>query len=121
MKLYIAGPMTGYPEFNFPAFATAALELRALGHDVVSPAEVPLPCGCEDTGSSPACGASAHEWADFLRSDLIALLRHAEGIAVLPQWEASRGASLEVHVAQALGLPVHPVEAWLSEGAAMVT
>ena len=39
MRLYLAGPMTGLPLWNFPAFATAAAALRADGHTVFSPAE----------------------------------------------------------------------------------
>ena len=31
-RIYIAGPMTGYPELNFPAFHAAANSLRAQGY-----------------------------------------------------------------------------------------
>lgn len=39
MKVYVAGPMRGIPEFNFPAFNLAAKNLRADGHVVFNPAE----------------------------------------------------------------------------------
>ena len=40
MRVYIAGPMSGIENSNFPAFHAAAAELRALGHEVVNPAEL---------------------------------------------------------------------------------
>lgn len=40
MKLYIAGPMTGLPDLDFPAFHEAAAKLRAQGHEVINPAEI---------------------------------------------------------------------------------
>ena len=38
MKVYIAGPMSGYPDMNGPAFDKKADELRAQGYEVVNPA-----------------------------------------------------------------------------------
>ena len=37
-RLYVAGPMTGLPDHNYPAFAEAAARLRAVGYEVESPA-----------------------------------------------------------------------------------
>lgn len=39
MRIYLAGPMSGYPNFNFAAFDFAARKLRDLGFGVFSPAE----------------------------------------------------------------------------------
>lgn len=39
MKIYLAGPMRGIPEFNFPAFHAMACRLRAEGNVVFNPAE----------------------------------------------------------------------------------
>lgn len=92
MKLYLAGPMTGIEDFNFPAFSAAAAELRALGHEVINPAE-------NDDGDT------TREWAYYMRKDLAHVLS-VDAVAVLPGWQGSRGARLEVHVARALGLPI---------------
>lgn len=88
-RTYIAGPMTGYPDFNYPAFNAAAAQLRAAGIAAINPA---------DHGVVP--GAA---WEDYLRSDL-AQLATCESIYFLPGWSKSRGALLEHHIATALGM-----------------
>ena len=103
MKLYIAGPMTGLPEYNYPAFHAAAAELRAAGHEVVSPAE----------GWEHITDPAAVSWQDYMRSGLSKLL-HCEAVALLPGWAGSRGASLEVRVAEALGMPTRLVAEWVA-------
>ena len=40
MRVYLAGPMTGLPQFNFPAFDNAEKDLQARGYDVVPPADL---------------------------------------------------------------------------------
>ena len=95
MKIYISGPMTGMPDLNFPAFNRAAEQLRAAGHDVVNPVEV------NDGHSS--------EWADCMRNDIRALM-DCDTVALLPGWHDSRGATLERHIAQELGMTVLEVE-----------
>ena len=95
--VYLSGPMTGLPDFNRPAFHAAAAALRAQGHVVINPAEVDL--GPDAT------------WADYMRIHLAEIARRVTQVFVLPGWESSRGAQLEVHVARALGLPVVPVPA----------
>jgi hypothetical protein len=109
--LYVAGPMAGIPEHNFPAFRRAALRLRNAGYPVISPHEVPPPCGC--TGALQECRIGDHDWSEFLRADLIVMLSDAGRIAVLPGWEHSRGATLEVLIAERLGMPVKPLNEWL--------
>jgi hypothetical protein len=109
--IYVAGPMAGLPEHNFPAFRRAALRLRTAGYWVISPHEIPLPCGC--SGLPPQCGAPDHAWSDLLRADLVVMLSDAGAVALLPGWEKSRGATLEVHVAARLGIPVKPLDDWL--------
>lgn len=92
VKLYLAGPMSGLPDFNFPAFHAAAARLRALGHDVVNPAE-------NDHGDT------SKPWSHYMRQDIAHVLA-VDALAMLPGWRASRGATLEVTVARALDVPV---------------
>lgn len=101
MKLYIAGPMTNLPEFNYPAFYRAAEKLAAAGIEPINPARPDGREGCR-------------EWLDFMRASLLDIAE-CDGIATLPGWGESRGAALEVHIARSLDLPVRPVEAWLEE------
>ena len=102
MHLYVAGPMTGYPEWNAPAFTAARDQLQAAGYTVTIPLEI-VPV------DSPA---AIPPWEECLRRDLKVLL-DCDGVAVLSGWDQSRGASLEVYVANRVGLPVKTVAAWL--------
>lgn len=95
MKIYISGPMTGLPEFNYPAFHAAASRLRTQGFDVVNPAEL-------DTDTTK-------EWHHYMRNDIKALV-DCDHVIVLPGWEKSRGATLEVFIATQLGMKVEPLD-----------
>jgi len=92
--------MTGYPEFNFPTFHAATSRLRAMGYEVVNPAEL----DAELDGFNPTCDRP-HSLAHYMRRDLPAVLS-CDAVAVLPGWRESKGACLEVHVARECGLLV---------------
>lgn len=137
--VYVCGPMTGLPKFNFPNFDKAALDLRSLGFQVTSPSELDDPetraAALASPDGAPGTGTASDEtWGDFLARDVKLIADGGiEAIVVLSGWEKSRGARLETFVANALcGLPVyyydtgHPVDsavlasAWAGDGLAGV-
>lgn len=85
-RVYVCGPMTGLPEFNYPAFAAETARLRALGYDVVSPAEI-----------NPNGGT----WKECMKKD-IAQLMTCDLLVWLPGWSNSRGARIETGLAREL-------------------
>ena len=89
---YIAGPMTGLPSFNFPAFWTAEHVLERRGWAVINPARL---------------NPTTRPWWACM---LVCLwhLRLADEVRLLPGWERSRGARLEVAAAVVLGLRIYP-------------
>jgi hypothetical protein len=107
--------MRGRKDFNFPAFNQAARQLRALGHEVFNPAERDV----EALGRVPRSkhGDESRIRGFSLREALAAdtqwIALHADGIAVLPGWDESKGAQAEVALAHALRLEVRPVAEWL--------
>ena len=113
MKIYIAGPMTGYKEFNFPAFHEAANYLRLQGHEVFSPAEHDIAVYGVDIskGNDTGCQAKAAKDHGFdlrkaLAVDLGYICLHADAIYMLKGWEHSKGANAEHAAAKALGLQI---------------
>ena len=104
--VYLSGPMTGLPDFNRAAFHAAAAALREQGHVVINPAEV-------DLGSDAT-------WSDYMRIHLAEIARRVTQVFVLPGWESSRGAQLEVHVARALGLTVEDAPEPVGPDAAVI-
>ena len=93
MKIYIAGPMTGLPDFNYPAFHEKAKELRAAGHCVKSPAEHDF-----DVNNFPLREA----FADYTAY----ICNEADAVCLLSGWHKSHGARVEHDLAVYLGLKV---------------
>ena len=107
MKVYVSGAITGLPiDEARAAFASASAQVGALGHIAVNPFDVqPQPgCVCPNATSGEGAGSN-HEWGCYLRGDLVALL-DCDAILMLPGWESSHGARLELQVASAVGLRV---------------
>jgi len=91
-RIYIAGPMTGHAEHNFPAFQAAAKRLHEAGWEVVNPAD--------NFG-----GRTDLPRSSYLRADVVLLLQ-CDAVALLPEWETSLGAKLEFLLARELGMPI---------------
>ena len=89
-KVYISGPMTGYPNLNKRAFAMAVESIASLGMTAVNPHDLCNP---------------DWDWRRCMREDIAALCA-CDAIMMLPGWEKSNGAQLELHVAHRLGMNV---------------
>lgn len=120
MKIYLAGPMRGIAEFNFPAFRSASAFLRDIvGWEVFSPAEKDEEVHDQNFSKQFKTGEEANianaESKGFslrraLGDDTAWICSHADGVAMLPGWEKSRGAQAEVALAKALGLKLYPLQ-----------
>lgn len=101
--IYIAGPMRGYPRYNFDAFHQAERQLRECGWDPLSPARADLSSGFDPTQNHQF---TQQDVVDFIRRDIEMICR-ADAIALLPGWERSVGARAEVAVARWKGIPIY--------------
>jgi rubredoxin len=114
MEVYIAGPMTGYWDFNFKAFHDAAKVLRATGFIVRNPAEKE-----SLVDGTPNWAVIPHEWScpsgkgksrtaqpgAIRRKDFEDVLK-CQAVVLLEGWANSSGARAEALVAQLSGLTV---------------
>jgi hypothetical protein len=89
-KLYLSGPMTGVENFNHELFNKVAAEFRMVGFEVCSPSEF-------------FDGDTSREREEYMREAFKYLLE-ADTVVILPGWEQSKGARIEITVAQELGL-----------------
>lgn len=107
MRLYLVGPMNGYPNSNHDAFHDATVKLRAAGYEVITPHEHDLAAG------------SLQDWQSTLTRDVSEFVCCVDGIAALYGFEKSKGACLEIHVALALGKSVQLIpgqpESWRAQ------
>lgn len=89
MKIYIAGPMTHLPEYNFPAFDKAAAKLRSAGHTVFSPADNDREKGYIAEMEANGGEISYALKRKILLDDLTWIINHADAIAFLPGWDGA--------------------------------
>ena len=105
-RCYISGPMTGYPDWNRQAFSELELDLMERGaskvfnpakdapkegDDVLEHWQYMLVCLHTLTGYSTKKGVPVNDW-DYL--------------VLLPEWEKSSGAKMEVSVAKSCGVDI---------------
>ena len=77
MKIYIAGKITGDPDFK-EKFQAVEEKLKALGHTVMNPAVLPL-------------GFEHHEYMNVC----LAMIDVCDCVYMLPDWRDSKGACIE--------------------------
>jgi hypothetical protein len=90
-RIYIAGPCSGLPESNYPAFHAEAARLRAIGYHVENPAENP----------------EQETWQAYMRQAVTQMMK-CDAVALLPGWQNSRGALIENGLAVSLGIKARP-------------
>lgn len=112
MKVYLAGPMSNIPFFNFPAFFKAEELLKSQGHEVFSPARHDVEtyghfwkeCPNGTHKELDSLGRHVPTYKEVLKVDLNWILDNAEAIALMPGWEKSKGVAAEKALAECLGL-----------------
>jgi len=94
--------MSGLPDHGVPLFDDAALKLKALGFATINPAD--------NDGRS-----RNKPWKFYMKLDIANVVR-SDGVVVLPNWEDSRGATIEVAIAERMEIPIYELEDVLKNG-----
>ena len=123
-RIYIAGPMRGKPDYNYPAFNEAAEKLRCDGWDVENPADISDRFGPQDEiaksflfmDADPTCVPPELSMRDYIRQKgrlarkLVAyelgVVASCDAIYLLKGWENSEGTRAELHTALEHGLQI---------------
>lgn len=95
-RVYISGPMTGLPDYNYPMFDYKEERLWEMGFVPVNPA------------NNFERDTTRERW-EYLKEDIKNLLT-CDYIMFLPGFERSAGALLEALVARECNIPVLEIE-----------
>jgi hypothetical protein len=96
LRLYLAGPMTGHPQFNYLEFQRQAKIWRDRGYEIESPAE-------------SFNGETGLPREIYINNGLN-LIEKSDGVLCMKGWENSPGARLEVQYARETGKPCYDAE-----------
>lgn len=103
LSTYIAGPMRGYEQSNFPAFFAAEEALADLGYNVFNPARNDVNHGF-DPRDPKSRDMSEFSMNEAMTWDLEKVLE-SDFVVLLEGWESSVGVAAEVAAARACGIP----------------
>jgi hypothetical protein len=93
--LYISGPMTGVVDHNAPAFDAVERFLIFYGYRPINPAN--------NDGRS-----RDKPWHFYMSLDIVSVCQ-SNALILLPDWEFSKGAVLEIAVAERLETPIYEI------------
>lgn len=97
MRYYLAGKMTGLPNYGYDRFAEVAAKLRAAGFKIASPHEIDYDETQYPRGTRP--------YKDYMKGG-VDLLFECDGIILMEGWEDSTGAPIELSIAEACGYDI---------------
>mgnify|MGYP000005629026 FL=1 len=109
--IYVAGPMRGHHDYNYPAFDRQTRVLKAQGWKVVNPADMDRSQFQPDNSPhdfDPDINYEDQEFMrDALKRDMVAICDDCTAIYMMAGWESSKGAKAEHALAKALGLDIY--------------
>lgn len=96
---YLSGPMTGIPDYNYPAFDLATKILRESGIKIESPHELERPHAWDEMEPEAL-------WTHMMNLCFEQIDR-CYGVIMLPGWPQSRGAKRELQICLERNMPVY--------------
>ena len=106
---YLAGPMRGIKEYNFPEFKKQAAWLRANGWRIFSPAERDEADPVIQELDVDMAGWQGSLGLDYFMAHDLRAVCEMDAVILLKGWEGSQGARLESMVAVEIGHPVFEI------------
>ena len=88
IRIYIAGPMSGYPDLNWDAFDEKEKQLTSAGFEVVNPARMDREIGLDPEN------VGEYDYEEAARRDIDAL-RQCDAIYLMADFQFSKGACWE--------------------------
>lgn len=110
-KIYLSGPITGIENLNKEAFEFFKQKFIKLDFEVVNPHDLFTKEEVEEANRKLLAKEITEEefWAYFMKRD-IAHLVTCDLVAVLPNWQNSKGARVETGIATDIYIPIIDAE-----------
>jgi hypothetical protein len=110
MRIYLAGPMRGLPQWNCQAFIEAESRWMKEGWEVISPYRQDVLLGNDSRVLSDRelnRLAQDQGWLRKVIKEDVSWICECDALGLIPGWERSLGATVEVALAQFLGLDIY--------------